>query len=301
VVGQVKAVDGVSLSIAPGRTLALVGESGCGKTTVGKAILQLLRPTSGSVSFAGEELTRLKGKALRRQRGALQVIFQDPLSAMNPRLRVEEIVAEGLQARRYLNRGQRRRRVVELLEQVGLSAAVARRYPHEFSGGQRQRICIARALAVNPRLIVCDEPTSALDVSVQAQVINLMHGLQRELGLAYLFISHNLSVVAYLADEVAVMYLGRIVEQGRVGQVMERPAHPYTRALLSAVPVADPARRRPVIRLAGDVPSSLHPPGGCHFHPRCDQARELCRRRYPQPTELGPDHRASCWLLSEEK
>jgi len=299
VVGQVKAVDGVSLSISPGRTLALVGESGCGKTTVGKAILQLLRSTSGSVSFAGEELTRLKGKALRRQRGALQIIFQDPMSAMNPRLRVEEIVAEGLQARRYLNRGQRRRRVVELLQQVGLSAAAARRFPHEFSGGQRQRICIARALAVEPRLIVCDEPTSALDVSVQAQVINLMQRLQRELGLAYLFISHNLSVVAYLADEVAVMYLGRIVEQGRIEAVMQEPAHPYTRSLLSAVPVADPTLRRPPVRLEGELPSPVQPPQGCHFHPRCPQALTICRRRYPPSMQLSDGQRVSCWLLSE--
>jgi peptide/nickel transport system ATP-binding protein len=299
VVGQVKAVDGVSLKIPQGRTLALVGESGCGKTTIGKAILQLLRPTSGSVRFAGEELTRLEGRALRRQRGALQIIFQDPMSAMNPRLRVEEIVAEGMQAQRRLEPAQRRRRVIELLQQVGLSEASARRYPHEFSGGQRQRICIARALAVEPRLIVCDEPTSALDVSVQAQVVNLMQGLQKELGLAYLFISHNLSVVDYLADEVAVMYLGRIVEQGRVDAVLKRPAHPYTRALLSAVPVADPGRRRTMIQLAGDMPSPAHPPEGCHFHPRCAQARAICRSWYPQASELGAGHRASCWLLSE--
>ena len=299
VVGRVKAVDGVSLSIPQGRTLALVGESGCGKTTVGKAILQLLQATSGSVRFAGEELTGLKGRDLRRHRNALQIIFQDPLSAMNPRLRVEEIVAEGMRAQWRLNRVQRRRRVVELLEQVGLSGAAAGRYPHEFSGGQRQRICIARALAVEPRLIVCDEPTSALDVSVQAQVINLMQRLQRELGLAYLFISHNLSVVAYLADEVAVMYLGRIVEQGRVEEVLQRPVHPYTQALLSAVPVVDPSRRRGVIQLGGDMPSPAHPPEGCHFHPRCAQAREICTTRYPHVTELGPGHRASCWLLSD--
>jgi peptide/nickel transport system ATP-binding protein len=298
-VGQVRAVDGVSLSIPQGRTLALVGESGCGKTTVGKAILQLIRATSGSVRFAGDELTRLQGLALRRHRAALQIIFQDPLSAMNPRLRVEEIVAEGMRAQRRLSRKQRRDRVLELLQQVGLPESAAVRYPHEFSGGQRQRICIARALAVEPRLIVCDEPTSALDVSVQAQVINLMQRLQRELGLSYLFISHNLSVVAYLADQVAVMYLGRIVEQGRVEEVLQRPAHPYTQALLSAVPVADPSRRRPVIRLAGDMPSPAHPPEGCHFHPRCTQAREICATHYPTASELGSGHWASCWLLSD--
>jgi peptide/nickel transport system ATP-binding protein len=298
VTGHVKAVDGVCLTIPQGRTLALVGESGCGKTTLGRAILQLIRPTGGSVSFAGEELTRLKGRALNRHRAALQLIFQDPLSSMNPRLRVEDIIAEGIQAQRRLARAQRHRRVTELLEQVGLCAAAARRYPHEFSGGQRQRVCIARALAVQPRLIVCDEPTSALDVSVQAQVINLLQGLQKELGLSYLFISHNISVVAYLADEVAVMYLGRIVEQGRVDEVLERPAHPYTRALISAVPVADPARGRKLIQLAGDMPSPLRPPRGCHFHPRCTQALDVCLTSYPPPSTLGPDHRASCWLLS---
>jgi peptide/nickel transport system ATP-binding protein len=297
VVGQVKAVDGVSLSMTPGRSLALVGESGCGKTTLGKAVLQLLPSSGGRVLCAGEDLTRLKGRALRRYRSALQIIFQDPMSAMNPRLRIEKIVAEGMQ-RLCLNQAQRRQRVVELLDQVGLPAAAASRFPHEFSGGQRQRICIARALAVRPRLIVCDEPTSALDVSVQAQVINLLQRLQRELGLSYLFISHNLSVVAYLADEVAVMYLGRIVERGPVDQVLERPAHPYTRALLSAVPVADPACRQTPIRLAGDMPSPIRPPSGCHFHPRCDLARESCRGAYPPTTELGSGHKASCWLLS---
>jgi peptide/nickel transport system ATP-binding protein len=299
VVGHVRAVDGVALTIPKGHTLALVGESGCGKTTVGNAILQLIRPTAGSVSFAGDELTRLRGNALRRRRADLQIIFQDPMSSMNPRMRVKNIVAEGMQAQKMFTRTQRRYRVDELLEQVGLSGAAADRYPHEFSGGQRQRICIARALAVEPKLIVCDEPTSALDVSVQAQILNLLKRLQGELDLSYLFITHNISVVAYLADEVAVMYLGRIVEQGKVDAVLERPAHPYTQALLSAVPMADPAHQRMVIQLTGDMPSPARPPNGCYFHPRCPQAVELCRKAYPEQTEVGPDHRASCWLLSE--
>jgi peptide/nickel transport system ATP-binding protein len=236
---------------------------------------------------------------LRRRRADLQIIFQDPMSSMNPRMRVKNIVAEGMQAQKMFTRTQRRYRVDELLEQVGLSGAAADRYPHEFSGGQRQRICIARALAVEPKLIVCDEPTSALDVSVQAQILNLLKRLQGELDLSYLFITHNISVVAYLADEVAVMYLGRIVEQGKVDAVLERPAHPYTQALLSAVPMADPAHQRMVIQLTGDMPSPARPPNGCYFHPRCPQAVELCRKAYPEQTEVGPDHRASCWLLSE--
>jgi peptide/nickel transport system ATP-binding protein len=298
VVGHIKAVDGISLTIPKGHTLALVGESGCGKTTVGKAILQLPRPTAGTVSFAGDELTQLKGKALRQRRSDMQIIFQDPQSSMNPRMLVSNIVAEGMQAQRLYSKSQRRQRVEELLTHVGLPASAASRYPHEFSGGQRQRICIARALAVEPRLIVCDEPTSALDVSVQAQILNLLKGLQHELDLSYLFITHNISVVAYLADEVAVMYLGRIVEQGRVDAVLERPAHPYTQALMSAVPVADPAHQRQVIQLAGDMPSPATPPSGCHFHPRCPQASDQCRKAYPKQTELGPDHWASCWLLS---
>jgi peptide/nickel transport system ATP-binding protein len=302
VVGQVRAVDGLDIDLWPGRTLALVGESGCGKTTTGKALLQLLRPTAGSVRFDGIELTSLGGKALRRLRHQFQIIFQDPASSMNPRMLVEDIVAEGMVAQGIgASRAERRERAIELLDQVGLSAAALRRYPHEFSGGQRQRIAIARALAVDPRLIVCDEPTSALDVSVQAQVLNLLKELQRELGLAYLFITHNIAVVAYLADEVAVMYLGRIVEQGPVKAILENPAHPYTRALLAAVPVPDPAHRRTVIRLEGDLPSPAAPPPGCHFHERCPRVMPRCREAYPPRCSLDAGHEVACWLYEDEE
>ena len=299
-VGHVKAVDGVSMDITTGRTLALVGESGCGKTTVGKAILQLLRPTAGSASFDGDELTQLKGEALRRRRSDMQIIFQDPMASMNPRMLVGDIIAEGMQAQRIgKNRQERMQRVEQLLEQVGLPADAARRYPHEFSGGQRQRICVARALAVDPMLIVCDEPTSALDVSVQAQILNLLKDLQDDLGLSYLFITHNISVVAYLAHEVAVMYLGRIVERGTVQEVLESPAHPYTRALLSAVPVVDQDNKREVIRLEGDMPSPANPPAGCHFHPRCPEARPECQHVYPQSVQLSTTRTVCCILLND--
>jgi peptide/nickel transport system ATP-binding protein len=297
----VKAVDGVDVVIPAGRTLALVGESGCGKTTVGKAILQLLRPTGGAVRFDGQDLAALSGAALRRLRRQFQIIFQDPASSMNPRMLVEDIVAEGMVAQGIgASREDRRQRVDALLQQVGLPASAADRYPHEFSGGQRQRIAIARALAVEPRLIVCDEPTSALDVSVQAQVLNLLRRLQVELGLSYLFITHNISVVAYLADEVAVMYLGRIVEHGEVGAVLNAPQHPYTNALLSAVPVADPQHQREVIRLEGDMPSPVDPPGGCHFHPRCPYAQPVCRERYPEVTVLDNARRVACWRVHQD-
>ncbi len=301
VVGHVKAVDGVDLSITTGRTVALVGESGCGKTTVGKAILQLHRPTSGNVLFDGTDLALIKGAPLRRLRREFQIIFQDPASSMNPRMLVEDIVAEGMTAQGIgKDRADRRQRVEQLLLQVGMQADAADRYPHEFSGGQRQRIAIARALALQPRLIVCDEPTSALDVSVQAQVLNLLKGLQAELGLSYLFITHNISVVAYLAHEVAVMYLGRIVEYGEVEQVLNAPLHPYTAALLSAVPVPDPAHEREVMRLEGDMPSPIDPPSGCHFHPRCPHAVDLCRRRYPDTHTLDDGRKAACWMLDPE-
>ena len=298
VVGYVKAVDGVDLAIATGRTVALVGESGCGKTTVGKAILQLPGPTAGRVLFDGVDLAGVRGRELRRLRREFQIIFQDPASSMNPRMLVEDIIAEGLVAQGLGgNRAQRRVLVEKLLEQVGMRPNAADRYPHEFSGGQRQRIAIARSLALKPRLIVCDEPTSALDVSVQAQVLNLLKDLQAELGLSYLFITHNISVVAYLAHEVAVMYLGRIVEYGDVDSVLQDPLHPYTAALLSAVPVADPAHHREVIRLEGDMPSPSAPPEGCHFHPRCPHAGAICRERYPEAVEVVPGRRVSCWLV----
>ncbi len=294
-VGYVKAVDGVSMNITTGHTLALVGESGCGKTTVGKGILQLIRPTAGSVKFDGDELTKLKGDALRRRRSDMQIIFQDPMASMNPRMLVGDIIAEGMQAQRIgKNKMERMVRVTELLNQVGLPADAAKRYPHEFSGGQRQRICVARALAVDPLLIVCDEPTSALDVSVQAQILNLLKDLQDELDLSYLFITHDISVVAYLAHEVAVMYLGRIVERGTVQEVLESPQHPYTKALLSAVPVVDQENKRTVIQLEGDMPSPANPPVGCHFHPRCPEAVPECKLAYPQPVKLSYTRTVSC-------
>ena len=298
-VGHVRAVDGVSLDVPRGRTLALVGESGCGKTTVGKAIVQLLEPTGGSVRFGEVELTRLRGEALRRRRADFQMIFQDPFSSMNPRMNAGDIIEEGMRAQRIGGDAvQRRGRVMTLLEQVGLRPEHARRYPHEFSGGQRQRICIARALAVEPGLIVCDEPTSALDVSVQAQILNLLRDLQHSLDLSYLFITHDISVVAYLAERVAVMYLGRVVEQGSVDDVLSAPKHPYTQALLAAVPAIDSAGERKVIRLQGDMPSPAHPPPGCYFHSRCPQAMAVCRQDYPESRELSPGHRLSCHLFN---
>jgi len=298
VVGQVRAVDGVSLSIAEGQTLALVGESGCGKTTVGKGILQLLKPTAGSVRFESVELTRLKGEALRSRRSDFQIIFQDPYSSMNPRMSIVDIIEEGMIAQRIgANAQQRRQRAQELLRQVGLRPEHIHHYPHEFSGGQRQRVCIARALAVNPKLIICDEPTSALDVSVQAQILNLLQDLQRELGLSFLFITHDLSVVSYIADRVAVMYLGRIVEEGEVNEVLEDPKHPYTQALLSAVPRINGESDRKVIRLEGDLPSPSNPPQGCHFHPRCPQAMPECSTSYPQVTRLSETRTVRCHLV----
>jgi peptide/nickel transport system ATP-binding protein len=294
-VGQVKAVDGVSLEIHAGRTLALVGESGCGKTTVGKAILRLLRPTAGRVSYGGDDLADLSGSAMRARRRDVQIIFQDPYASLNPRMRVADILSEGM---RSLGVGRdeqdRMARMAALLDQVGLPLDALLRYPHEFSGGQRQRIAIARALAVEPRLIVCDEPTSALDVSVQAQILNLLRSLQERLGIAYLFITHNLGVVEYLAHEVAVMYLGRIVERGTAQEVLGTPTHPYTQALLSAVPTIEGSRS--IIRLSGDLPSSAHPPAGCHFHPRCPKAMPECRERYPEAVPLGRGRSVSCIL-----
>ncbi len=300
VVAHVRAVDGVSLEIRSHRTLALVGESGCGKTTVGKGILQLVPVTGGRVTFDGVDLNSLTAGALRPLRKDFQIVFQDPYSSLNPRMRVVEIVEEGMAAL-GVGAGARERqgRVDELLEQVGLSPEMKYRYPHEFSGGQRQRLAIARALAVEPKLLICDEPTSALDVSVQAQILNLLKDLQQRLGLAYLFITHNISVVQFLAHEVAVMYLGRIVEQGSVDEVLGAPRHPYTRALLSAVPVIDPAGRGEVIRLRGELPSPVNPPSGCHFHPRCPNAMPECRLAYPGATAISATHSVRCFLYGK--
>ena len=300
-VGQVNAVDGVSLEIAAGRTLALVGESGCGKTTAGKALLQLIQPTSGTVTFAGQEMTGLNSSQLRMLRGGMQMVFQDPYASLDPKMRVAEILQEGMDALRIgLSGKERQARIDVLLDQVGLAQTAKWRYPHEFSGGQRQRIAIARALAVNPKLLICDEPTSALDVSVQAQILNLLKTLQQELGLSYLFITHNLAVVDYIAHEVCVMYLGRIVERGTVQEVLHNPQHPYTQALLSAVPRIDGARGE-IIRLSGEMPSPAKPPAGCHFHPRCAQAMESCRATYPAASSFSSTHKVHCHLLGEVK
>jgi oligopeptide transport system ATP-binding protein len=298
-VGVVRAVDGVSFTIRRGETLGLVGESGCGKTTTGRCILQLERPTSGSVRFEGQELTTLGAQALRAVRRRIQVIFQDPYSSLNPRMTVTQIVGEPLLVHGLVrDAAARAARVEELLRQVGLLSQHGRRYPHELSGGQRQRVGIARALSLEPSLIICDEPVSALDVSIQAQIINLLEDLQQELGLTYLFVAHDLSVVRHISDRVAVMYLGRVVEIADRQTLYESPRHPYTKALLSAVPIPDPeveARREHVV-LRGEVPSPLRPPSGCAFHPRCPIAVDECQRTRPDLRELGPTQQAACHL-----
>jgi peptide/nickel transport system ATP-binding protein len=296
VVGQVKAVDGVSLEIPQGRTLALVGESGCGKTTLGKALLQLIPPTAGSVKFSGCELIGQAAHKLRTQRARMQMVFQDPYASLNPKMRVAEILEEGMAALNFKSNSAARQASIDtLLDQVGLARTSKWRYPHEFSGGQRQRIAIARALAVSPQLLICDEPTSALDVSVQAQILNLLKSLQNELHLSYLFITHNLAVVEYLAHEVCVMYLGRIVERGTAKEVLRAPRHPYTQALLSAVPRID-GKGLERIRLEGDLPSPANPPQGCHFAPRCSHAMEQCRQGYPPVTNIASSHGVCCYL-----
>jgi oligopeptide transport system ATP-binding protein len=294
--GHVKAVDGVGFDIFAGETLGLVGESGCGKSTTGRAILRLVEPTSGEVIFKNTQVTSLKGRQLRALRRHMQIIFQDPYSSLNPRLTVGGILSEPLKIHGLVPRSERRDRIADLLGTVGLSPDASARYPHEFSGGQRQRLGIARALAVEPELIIADEPVSALDVSIQAQIVNLLQDLQSRLGLAYLFIAHDLSVIRHISHRVAVMYLGRIVEIADREQLYNNPQHPYTRALLSSVPVPDPRAKRAPIILKGDVPNPANVPSGCSFHPRCPEATAECRQMEPQLLEIERNHRVSCNL-----
>ena len=295
--GAVKAVDGITLALRQGEIVGLVGESGCGKSTLGRTILQLVHATSGTVTLDGKLLTSLRGPALRNARSDFQMVFQDPYASLNPRMTVFDTLAEAMQAHRRVARAELPGRVAALLQKVGLPLQAQRRYPHEFSGGQRQRIAIARALAVEPKLLVADEPVSALDVSIQAQIINLLARLSREMRLTLLFISHDLSVVKHIADRIAVMYLGRIVELGAAAEVIEKPLHPYSKALISAVPIPDPRResQRNRILLPGDPPSPLNPPGGCPFHPRCLHAVERCAQVVPALEPFGrPDRQVSC-------
>ena len=296
VVGKVHAVDGISIQVQEGRTLGIVGESGCGKTTAGKTILKLIEPTSGTIRYDGNDITAFSRVQMKRYRQQMQIIFQDPFSSLNPRHTVGAIIAAPLEIHHLVETAEKEDRIAGLLRKVGLSATVMRRYPHEFSGGQRQRIGIARALAVNPRLVIGDEPVSALDVSIQAQILNLMEDLQDELGLTYIMIAHDLSVIRHIADKIAVMYLGKIVEMASRAELYHNPLHPYTRALLSAVPIPDPERERQRIILKGDVPSPINPPTGCRFHPRCPQRFEPCDQMEPETKTLADGHDVACYL-----
>ncbi len=305
IVGWVKAVDDVDLFIREGETLGLVGESGCGKTTTGRTILRLIEPTAGEILFRSKRLgkvvdiARLRPREMKPLRREMQIIFQDPYSSLNPRMTVGDIVGEPLVVHRVARGKEKERKVTQLLEAVGLKPEHMRRYPHEFSGGQRQRIGIARALALDPQLIVCDEPVSALDVSIQAQVLNLLEDLQDEFHLTYLFIAHDLSVVKHISDRVAVMYLGKIVELAETEELFTHPMHPYTEALLSAVPVPDPDYKKERIILQGDVPSPINPPSGCYFHPRCPYAKEICASEAPQFIDMGAEHYVACHFAAE--
>jgi oligopeptide/dipeptide ABC transporter ATP-binding protein len=301
VAGHVRAVDGVSFSIAAGETLCLVGESGCGKSTVGKTILRLQEPTAGQIWLGNTEVTRLDEEQMRVHRRQVQMVFQDPYSSLNPRMRAGEIIAEPLENFGIAEGAEKDRQVVALLEKVGLRKDAAQRFPFEFSGGQRQRLGIARALALNPRLIVADEPVSALDVSVQAQVLNLLMDLQEEFGLSYLFVSHDLAVVEHIGHRIAVMYLGRIVELAPRDRIFAQPQHPYTEALMAAAPIADPRARSARLVIEGDVPSPMNPPPGCHFHTRCPYAEARCKVEDPPLQEIAPGHVVACHLRTPAK